>query len=110
VRILILDDNVLRAMDLEFLIQDAFTAEVVVADHIEGARAEEPFDVAVLGRWAGSCCTFDFARELRSAGTTIAYISAGTRDRIPADLNRHFIGAPCTPDEIVGIVRRMLTE
>jgi len=77
-RILILEDEVLIAMDVEQLCRDNGAADaVIVRDLAEIDRRDRPadFDAAVVDLMLGGVSTLDFAAQLRSAGVPFVFAS-----------------------------------
>lgn len=109
-RVLILDDNPFRALDIEDTVAQAYSADVFVTNDPHEARLLRPFDVAILGRFAKGICTFAFAREMKVEGTAVAYVSGGDPSTIPSDLCHYFIPAPCRPEHVNMVVRNMLSR
>ena len=77
-RVLLLEDEVLIAMDVEQLCRDNGAAEVTVArslEEIDMAALSGTVDVAIVDLFLGGASTLDFARSLREAGTPFVFAS-----------------------------------
>lgn len=77
-RILVLEDEFLIAMDVEQLCRDHGAADVVIArDLIEIDRAElnTRFDVAIVDLMLSGASTLEFAAELRAARLPFVFAS-----------------------------------
>jgi DNA-binding response OmpR family regulator len=82
-RCLVVDDELLIALDIEQELTAAGAAEVVCAGGL--AEAEEalrkgPFDVAVLDLRLGRQTSLALANELRSAGTPFVFLTGARSD------------------------------
>ncbi|MBS3650537.1 response regulator [Pseudaminobacter sp. 19-2017] len=77
-RILVLEDEFLIAMDVEQICRDAGAADVVLARTLEEAEAfcsESTFDAAVVDIFLGQQSTFAFASSLKARGTPFIFAS-----------------------------------
>lgn len=87
-RILVLEDSVLVAMDLEAtLVACGFAA--VTAGSLSAAWMaldERPFEAALLDLRLPDGLSVDLARELAAQGCPVALISGGDDEDIPTDL------------------------
>ncbi|TIR15586.1 MAG: response regulator [Mesorhizobium sp.] len=77
-RILVLEDEFLIAMDVEQLCRDHGAAEVTIAREIveiDGQTLSARFDAAVVDLMLGGVSTLDFAARLRSEGVPFVFAS-----------------------------------
>ncbi|MBZ9991473.1 response regulator [Mesorhizobium sp. BH1-1-5] len=77
-RILVLEDEFLIAMDVEQLCRDHGAADVTIVRKIaevEGEALPSRFDAAVVDLMLGGVSTLDFASRLRSEGVPFVFAS-----------------------------------
>jgi CheY-like chemotaxis protein len=77
-RILVLEDEFLIAMDVEQLCRDHGAADVVIARglaEIDGQSLPSRFDAAVVDLMLGEVSTLGFAAQLRGAGIPFVFAS-----------------------------------
>ena len=77
-RILVLEDEFLIAMDVEQLCRDHGAADVTIAREIreiDGQSLPANFDAAVIDLMLGGVSTLDFAARLRSEGVPFVFAS-----------------------------------
>jgi DNA-binding response OmpR family regulator len=75
-RVLILEDEYLIAMDVEQLCRDHGAEDAVLIqdlDGVEGAIANQSFDVAVIDAMLDGRSTLDFARTLQDRGVPFVF-------------------------------------
>lgn len=80
-RILVLEDEFLIAMDVEQICRDEGAADVVIARSItdaEAATSSSNFDAAILDLLLGSVSTLPFAATLRERGVPFVFASGYT--------------------------------
>ena len=80
-RILILEDEYLIAMDIEQLCRDHGAVDVVIASRLsdlDGAKAAAQFDAAVLDIMIGGESTLAFAGEIKEKGVPFIFASGYT--------------------------------
>ncbi len=105
-RVLVLEDEFLIAMDVEQLCRDHGAEHVAIARSIEEARAESPalsFDVAIIDVFLNNISTFPFAAELKAKGKPFVFASGYTDLE---EMEREFpgvtvIGKPYAGDELI---------
>src|SRR5271157_3066980 len=86
--VLIMEDDGLIAMDLQFLLED-FGADTCVAHN-------------VLSGETALSDTFDFARRLCGKGVSFAFLSASNPMNVPEDLRfAPFLRKPCAAQAIL---------
>ncbi len=77
-RILVLEDEFLIAMDVEQLCRDHGAGDVVIARdlaEIDGKDVAAQFDAAIVDLMLGGASTLDFASRLREAGLPFVFAS-----------------------------------
>jgi DNA-binding response OmpR family regulator len=77
-RILVLEDEFLIAMDVEQLCRDHGAADVTIVREIadiDGQALPSSFDAAVVDLMLGGVSTLDFAARLRSEGVPFVFAS-----------------------------------
>jgi len=77
-RVLLLEDEFLIAMDVEQLCRDNGAAEVTIAHDLGAIDLEAvvaSIDVAIVDLMLGGTSTLDFARRLREAGVPFVFAS-----------------------------------
>ena len=77
-RVLLLEDEYLIAMDVEQLCRDNGADDVTIVrsfDEMNGFPEQPAFDVAILDLMLGSVSTLDFARRLLECGTPFIFAS-----------------------------------
>jgi CheY-like chemotaxis protein len=77
-KILVIEDEFLIAMDVEQLCRDHGAADVAVARSLEEIDRELHFDAAVIDMFLGGVSTFDFADGLKMAGKPFVFASGYT--------------------------------
>lgn len=76
-RVLVLEDEFLIAMDVEQLCRDNGAAHVTIAGDLDGIDIEgQPgFDVAIVDLMLGGVSTLEFAKQLRERGIPFVFAS-----------------------------------
>ncbi len=109
-RVLILEDEFLIAMDVEQLCRDHGAADVVILRRLEDYQppvdGEPGFDVAIVDVMLDGTPTLDFARELQAVGMPFVFASGYTDSE---EIRRGFpevtlIGKPYAGDDLVSAV------
>jgi DNA-binding response OmpR family regulator len=80
-RILVLEDEILIAMDVEQICRDDGAAHVVIArtlEEAEAAASDSNFDAAIIDLRLGSVSTLPFAARLRDRGVPFVFASGYT--------------------------------
>jgi CheY-like chemotaxis protein len=88
-KILVLEDEFLIAMDVEQLCFDHGASGVTVARGLEEVAGRTDFDAAIIDVLLDGVSTFDFAAGLKEAGTPFVFAS-GYSDN--ADVAKRFPG------------------
>jgi len=105
-RILVLEDEFLIAMDVEQLCRDHGAFDVTVARSMEEIADGLDFDAAIVDVLLGGVSTFDFAARIRDAGKPFVFAS-GYSDN--AEVAKRFpdiamIGKPYSGNDLVEAV------
>ena len=109
--ILIVEDDMMIAHDLEFIVLDAINATTTVVSSIEGAmaRVADDIDFAFLDIDVRDGKTYGLAEHLRERGTLFAFVSGSNPSRLPGCLRDHpFISKPYVPVTIVEALKHTL--
>ncbi len=109
-RILIVEDDMFVALDLETIVLQEAEAEVVSVASVSAAeRAADDVDMAILDIDVVDGKTYDLARRLHRRHTPFIFVSASRREEVPGELRAApFIAKPYDPAAIVREVRRAL--
>lgn len=104
-RILVLEDEFLIAMDVEQLCRDHGARDVSIARSLEEV-GEADFDAAIIDVLLGDVSTLDFAAKLQEAGTPFVFASGYTDN---GEVAKRFpdiamIGKPYSGNDLVGAV------
>lgn len=100
-RILILEDEFLIAMDLEQMCRDHGAVDVLISRTLDGVDdlAEDSFDAAIVDMKLGVTSTLDFARELFDAGIPFVFATGYADAR---ETSAHFPGVPVITKPYLG--------
>lgn len=105
VRVLVLEDEFLIAMDVEQLCRDAGSAEVTIARSLAevGNMDLESFDAAIVDVMLAGTSTLDFARLLQERGTPFVFASGYTdlAEITAAFPGKMVVGKPYAGDDLV---------
>ncbi len=85
-KILVLEDESLIAMDVEQLCRDYGAVHVAVVPSLEEIAEIPDFDAAIVDVMLGGVSTFAFAAKLKEAGTPFVFASGYTDDAEVATL------------------------
>jgi DNA-binding response OmpR family regulator len=77
-KILVLEDEILIAMEVEQLCRDHGAKDVAIAVSLEEIGDRLDFDAAIIDLLLGGVLTFDFATRLKDAGTPFVFASGYT--------------------------------
>jgi DNA-binding response OmpR family regulator len=102
-RVLIVEDEPMIAMDLEWIVLAVMAAEVVVAASVSGARAAMAarLDLALLDIEVTDGKTHEIARELQRREAPFVFVSGARPEALPPDLRgAPFISKPFDPRQI----------
>jgi CheY-like chemotaxis protein len=105
-RILVLEDEFLIAMDVEQICRDEGAADVAIARSIadaEAATSSSNFDAAILDLLLGSVSTLPFAAALRERGVPFVFASGYTDlKEISASFpGVRIVGKPYSSDDLL---------
>jgi DNA-binding response OmpR family regulator len=108
-RILVLEDEFLIAMDVEQLCRDYGAVDVVIVrdlTEIDRQDAVARFDVVIVDLMLGGSSTLDFASQLREAGVPFVFASGySDADEINASFpGTRLVTKPYSGDDLVGAV------
>lgn len=111
-RVLILEDEILLAMDVEDLLREAGCVHLMwvatVADALESVGARRP-DVAILDLNVNGEKSFPVADALNEAGVPFVIVSGHSRTIVPARHGkRPFLGKPYDRGELLRVVQHMV--
>ena len=112
-RVLIVEDDVLSAMELEQALAEAFAVEFTTRNSVRGTEAvlDQNFDFAFLDIEVTDGRTFDIARKLDRRFIPFAFVSALQRHMVPVELqSAPFIPKPYTRTEITELLRNSLAN
>lgn len=112
-RVLVIEDEALIALDLEHLCREAGAAEIVIVRDLAALPAgDRGFDVAVLDLVLPEGATLELAAELFAAGVPFVFVTGypdaeGVAERFPgvAIVEKPY-GAPAIVGAIAAAVRR----
>ncbi len=106
-KILILEDEPLVALDLEALVCQTAPSDVRWMSSVRDARevAEDGVDLAILDVEVEDGVTYDFARSLHDDGTPFIFVSGSKPEDVPPEL-RHapFIAKPYRSRDIARVI------
>jgi DNA-binding response OmpR family regulator len=108
-RILVLEDEFLIAMDVEQLCRDHGAGQVVIARdlaEINGKQVATQFDAAIVDLMLGGASTLDFASSLRAAGVPFVFASGySDADEIKASFpGVRLVGKPYSGEDLMQAV------
>ncbi len=108
-RILVLEDEFLIAMDVEQLCRDHGAGDVVIARdlaEIEPQDAVAQFDAAIVDLMLGGASTLDFAARLRQQGVPFVFASGySDADEIKASFpGIRLVAKPYSGDDLIEAV------
>ncbi|MCV3238694.1 response regulator [Mesorhizobium sp. ZC-5] len=106
-RVLILEDEFLIAMDVEQLCRDSGAEDVFIVRSLQELAADMPdFDVAIVDLMLSGVSTLDFARQIYDRGVPFVFASGYTdlqeiTEKFP---NISVIGKPYAGEDLIGAV------
>ena len=108
-RILVLEDEFLIAMDVEQLCRDYGAGEVVIARDLAEIEAQDVallFDAAIVDLMLGGLSTLDFASRLQAAGVPFIFASGHSdADEIKASFpGIRLVTKPYSGDDLIEAV------
>lgn len=98
-RVLIVEDDVFVALDLEAIVLGESGGEVVTVASVAAAqRAADSVDLAILDIDVTDGKTYELARALRRRHTPFIFVSGSRREELPDELtSTPFIAKPYDP-------------
>jgi two-component SAPR family response regulator len=112
-RILIVEDESLIAMDLENTVAQLVAATFLIEGSVSATKniVEQPLDFAFLDINVTDGKTFDVAKILQRKGVPFAFVSGYSQDDLPSDLRTApFIPKPFQRDQIESALQRVRTD
>jgi CheY-like chemotaxis protein len=109
-RILIVEDEPLVAMSLKEMVDEWFTANVVVEPSVAAAKKalRGPFDFAFLDVQVTNGKTFEIAHMLERKSVPFVFVSASPQNQLPSDLHTvPFISKPFSSAQIERVLRAL---
>jgi two-component SAPR family response regulator len=106
-RILILEDDFLTALDIKAVIESAIDADVVMCASVRSARDKlaERFDFAFLDVDVTDGKSFEIAEYLLGIRTPFVFVSGSTADALPSGLKgQQFVAKPFTQQTLLSIL------
>ena len=107
-RILLLEDEYLIAMDVELLCRDNGAAEVHIKralDELDQIGGVDGFDVAVIDLMLSGLSTLPFAERLREAGVPFVFASGYAEDEaLSAFPEVAIVGKPYSGSDLVAAI------
>lgn len=106
-RILILEDDFLTALDIKGIIESATDADVVMCASVRSAKDKlaERFDFAFLDVDVTDGKSFEIAEYLLGIRTPFVFVSGSTADALPPGLKGlPFVAKPFTHQTLLGIL------
>jgi DNA-binding LytR/AlgR family response regulator len=106
-RILILEDDFLTALDIKSIVESAINADIVICASVRSAKANlaERFDFAFLDVDVTDGKSFELAERLLEARTPFVFVSGSTADALPSALKgAQFVAKPFTQQTLLGII------
>lgn len=106
-RVLILEDEFLIAMDVEQLCRDSGAEDVFIVRSLQEFATDMPdFDVAIVDLMLSGVSTLDFARQIYDRGVPFVFASGYTdlqeiTEKFP---NVSVVGKPYAGEDLIGAV------
>lgn len=108
---LIVEDDVVVSLDLEYIVARGFEGPVVAVSSVAQARARVsgPIRAALLDIDMRDGTILALADDLRSRGVPFAFVSGSERESLPSRLrNIPFVSKPYAPDAVVRALDEIL--
>jgi DNA-binding LytR/AlgR family response regulator len=113
-RILILEDDFLTALDIKSIVESVIDADVVMCASVGSAKANlaERVDFAFLDVDVADGKSFEIAKYLLAVKTPFVFVSGSTADELPPELKSvRFLAKPFTQRSLLSILEaRSLTR
>jgi CheY-like chemotaxis protein len=112
-RVLIVEDDVIIATDLESIVADAVGAEVLVSRSVALAKSliEQTLDLALLDVDVTNGKTFEVAKLLKLRQVPFVFLTGSNREHIPEELrDEPFMAKPVDPRTLLEHIRKVIPE
>jgi CheY-like chemotaxis protein len=113
-RVLVIEDEILVAMDIETVLSDAGLEIAGRAGTLPQARrliSELDYDLVLLDGNLGGEFVGELAASLAARHVPFAFATGYGRDGVPEGFrDRPVLAKPFTPEQLLGMVRRLLTR
>jgi CheY-like chemotaxis protein len=112
-RVLIVEDDVVIAYDLESIVADAVGAEVVVSRSVARAKTliEQTLDLALLDVDVTNGKTFEVAKLLKLRQVPFVFLTGSNREHIPEELrDEPFLAKPVDTRKLLEHIRRIIPD
>jgi two-component SAPR family response regulator len=114
-RFLIVDDEIIVALDLEYMLNDLGHSVVGTANRVdrgmEMARTSTTIDMAILDINVRGVLSFPIAEILRDRGVPVIFVSGyGKRSLTDAFRNAHFLTKPFDINGLAHIVQKARSD
>ena len=106
-RILILEDDFLTALDIKSIIENAIDADVVMCASVRSAKASlaERFDFAFLDVDVTDGKSFEIAEYLLGISVPFVFVSGSTDDALPPGLKgQQFVSKPFSQKALLSVL------
>jgi DNA-binding LytR/AlgR family response regulator len=110
-RVLIVEDEVLIALDLESIVADAVDAEVLVSRSVARAKnlIERSIDLALLDVDVTNGKTFEVAMLLKLRHVPFVFLTASSQEHIAEELrDAPYIAKPVDAKKLVEYIRKVI--
>jgi CheY-like chemotaxis protein len=112
-RVLIVEDDVIIANDLESIVADAVGAEVLVSRSVARAKnlIEQTLDLALLDVDVTNGKTFEVARLLKRRQVPFVFLTGSSREHIPEERRGEpFLAKPVDTRKLLEHIRRVISD
>lgn len=106
-RVLIVEDEALTAIDLEYIVLEITPAEIITESSVTRTKRvlNQPFDFAFLDIDVTNGKTFEVAQLLGQKGVPFVFVSGGPRAQVPEELRWvPFIAKPFRRSQIAEVL------
>jgi two-component SAPR family response regulator len=110
-RILIVEDDVLIALDLESIVSKVVDAEILLSDSVARAKnlIEQSVDLALLDVDVTNGKTFEVAMLLKLRQVPFVFLTGSRHEEIPDELrDAPFVAKPYEPSRLVEQIRKII--
>jgi DNA-binding LytR/AlgR family response regulator len=112
-RILIVEDDVFIALDLESIVAKAVDAEILLSRSVARAKdlIEQSLDLALLDVDVTNGKTFEVAMLLKLRQVPFVFLTGSRREEIPDEFrDAPFIAKPYEPGRLVDQIRKIIPD